>query len=122
MCLQSHLVDGLTAKKPDACVVPDRWMFWQLRHTSVNNYLLTIRVKSCWGGKVNNRASDFLGARMCMLGFVIKYWRDPHVPALSAGMGTIDFPTPLTISVPSMASRVISDGKTPGAIAFTVLG
>jgi len=58
MCLQSHLVDGLTAKYPVA---------WLVSLVNVSTHLddrfLAIRIRPCWGGKVDNRTSDFLGSR-----------------------------------------------------------
>jgi hypothetical protein len=64
-----------------------------------------------WGLGIGHRAS----------GLISKHWRNSHFPALSMGMGTTGFPILLTISTPSIVALVISDGKTPGAIAFTSL-
>ena len=46
---------------------------------------------------------------------------DTHFPTLSMGIETRGLPALLTISIPSMVMLVISEGKTPGTIAFTSL-
>ena len=96
-------------------------MIYCSRRTSVDDYFLAIRVKSCWGGKVDNCANDFLRPKCGMSGIISYGWQHPYFPALPAGTGITETPISSTISAFSMVDWVISDGKTPGAIAFTVL-
>lgn len=75
-----------------------------LRHTTVDNYLVAICIKSCRGSKVDDCSSDLLGPWHWILGLISKYWRFSHFPALPIGIGTTGFAILLTISVPSIVA------------------